>query len=533
MHEKKMIAKDRTKKMKKTAYLILAMLTGCISSYAQRGNVDTHVAVNDLKDENTFVVIVANENYQFEEPVPFALNDGATFKLYCEKTLGIPEQNIKMVQDATLNVMKFNLKWLERIMQVKKGEARCLFYYSGHGMPDEDSKKAYLLPVDGFSTEPSSGFSTADLYQQLGSMPSKGTLVLLDACFSGAKREGGMMKSSRGVALKAKNEPVSGNMVVFSAAQGNETAYPLKDKEHGMFTYYLLEKLQETGGGITLGELSDYVIKQVAENSLRENDKSQTPSVVASLNNHEWRNWPLAGKAATQYVNFPKQLGNRKATAMAPTPVAKAEKNQTLDLSGGGAFSLAGVTVEMARVDGATFTMGQQNVGNTFSTFSMNMPAHQVKLKAYAISKTEVTQELWQAVMGSNPSETKDAQRPVENVTWDECQTFIRRLNQLCGMKFRLPTEAEWEYAAQCSSKYAASGIQHMTDGVDEWCQDYYARYTQMNQQNPQGPSMGYQRVVRGGGNSQLNKQERMAQRGHMKADKKSASVGLRLAHDL
>jgi formylglycine-generating enzyme required for sulfatase activity len=241
----------------------------------------------------------------------------------------------------------------------------------------------------------------------------------------------------------------------------------------------------------------------------------------------------MAAKAATQYVNFPKQLGSRKATATVPASAPKAEKSEALDLSAGGAFSLAGVTVEMARVDAATFTMGQPNPGNTFSTFSMNMPAHQVKLKAFAISKTEVTQELWQAVMGSNPSETKDAQRPVENVTWDECQIFLSRLNQLCGMKFRLPTEAEWEYAAQCSGKYAASGIRHMTDGVDEWCQDYYARYTQMNQQNPKGPSMGFQRVVRGGGNNRLNSQERVAQRGHMKANRKSPVVGLRLAHDL
>ena len=108
---------------------------------AQQGNVDTHIAVTDQQDENTYAVIISNEHYQFEEPVPYANNDGATFKLYCEKTLGIPEKNIKYVEDATLNVMKFNLQWLERIMKVKNGEARAFIYYSGHGMPDEDSKK--------------------------------------------------------------------------------------------------------------------------------------------------------------------------------------------------------------------------------------------------------------------------------------------------------------------------------------------------------------------------------------------------------
>ena len=188
----------------------LAMVSfAFIETMAQQGNVDTHIAVNTQVDNNTFALIISNENYQFEEPVPFACNDGATVKRYLEKTLGVPEKNIKFVQNATLNVMKFNLAWLERIMGVKNGEARCFFYYSGHGMPDEASKKAYLLPVDGFSTEPSTGFGTDELYRRLGAIPSKATMVLLDACFSGAKRDGTMLASSRGVAIKAKAEMIS------------------------------------------------------------------------------------------------------------------------------------------------------------------------------------------------------------------------------------------------------------------------------------------------------------------------------------
>ena len=523
--------------IKRTLFLILLTTTVCTLSMAQQGNVDTHIAVNTVEDPNTFVVIISNENYQFEEKVPFAINDGATFRLYCEKTLGIPAANIKFVQDATLNVMKFNLSWLERIMKVKNGTARAFVYYSGHGMPDEDSKKAYLLPVDGFSTEPSTGFSTEDLYKRLGAMPSKGTVVLLDACFSGAKREGGMLASSRGVALKAKTEPLQGNMVVFSAAQGNGTAYPLKQKEHGMFTYYVLEELQKMGGAVTLGELSDYVTRQVAETSLRENDKSQTPSVVSSSDNEDWRNWKFSETAATKYVNMPRTLAAAapQPSASQPTATTTAPKaNSTLDLSAGGAFSLAGVTVEMVRIDQGTFTMGARELGNTFSTFSMNMPAHQVTLKAYAIGKTEVTQALWQAVMGSNPSANKGADLPVENVSWDDCQQFLKKLNAMCGTNFRLPTEAEWEYAADCSIRYAATlGLNDMTDNVNEWCQDYYGRYTQMNQQNPKGPSMGFQRVVRGASNDNVPKAQRSTQRGHMRQQDASPVVGLRLAHDI
>ena len=149
----------------------------------------------------------------------------------------------------------------------------------------------------------------------MGDMPSKGTVVLLDACFSGAKREGGMMKSSRGVAIKAKNSPLHGNMVVFSAAQSNETAYPLKSKEHGMFTYFLLEQLHNKKGFITLGELSDNVTKMVAETSIRENDKSQTPSVAAAADAEGWRNWYMANQEASRYVNIPKALGKKQASA--------------------------------------------------------------------------------------------------------------------------------------------------------------------------------------------------------------------------
>ena len=513
--------------------IVVFLMAVSISVSAQKINVDTHVAVTDRQDENTYAVIISNEHYQFEESVPYACNDGATFKLYCEKTLGIPEKNIKYVEDATLNVMKFNLLWLENIMKVKNGEARAFVYYSGHGMPDEDSKKAYLLPVDGFSTEPSTGYSTEDLYKLLGNMPSRGTVVLLDACFSGAKREGGMMKSSRGVAIRAKNTPLQGNMVVFSAAQGNETAYPLKSKEHGMFTYFLLEQLHNNKGYMTLGELSDNVTRLVAETSIKENEKIQTPSVAASEGAKGWRSWKMASQRANNYVNIPKVLGNNKNAYAASQNSSASTLPKALDLSAGGAFSLAGVVCEMVCIEHGSFVMGTKDVQNSSSSFSMNQPAHRVSLNSYAIGKTEVTQELWEAVMGYNPSVNKDPKRAVENVSWDACQQFLEKLNALCNTNFRLPTEAEWEYAAQCSNTYSSLGLKDMTENVDEWCQDYYARYEQMNQSNPKGPKMGFQRVVRGASNGNVAKALRVRQRGHMKATDSASTVGFRLAHDV
>lgn len=318
--------------MKRLIFLTMAFTVFIQMGWAQK-DVDTYVAVNEVEDPNTFAVIISNEHYKHEAAVPFALNDGAIFKRYLIKTLGVPEQNIKYVADASLNDMNYNLAWLEKIINVKKQQARAIVYYSGHGMPDEDSKKAYLLPIDGYSTEPSSGLSTEVLYKRLGAMPAKQTLVFLDACFSGSKREGDMMKAARGVAIKAKSAPVTGNMVVFSAAQGNETAYPLKSKEHGLFTYFLLDKLQKSGGAVSLGDLSDYVTEKVSETSIVTNDKSQTPTVTAPVGSTDWRKWMMADKAAKKFENMPKfvpttqtpaaQQGAQQATPAQQRPAQK------------------------------------------------------------------------------------------------------------------------------------------------------------------------------------------------------------------
>ena len=114
-------------------------------------------------------------------------------------------------------------------------------------------------------------------------MPAQRVTVFLDACFSGAKREGGMLASARGVAIKVKQTAPQGKMIVFTAAQGDETAYPYKDEQHGLFTYFLLKKLKESKGDITLGELGDYLTMEVKRQSFVENGKQQTPSVLPSM----------------------------------------------------------------------------------------------------------------------------------------------------------------------------------------------------------------------------------------------------------
>ncbi|MBP5713650.1 MAG: caspase family protein [Prevotella sp.] len=318
---------------------VLAFLSFMPSLVMAQNDVDTRIPVSQTVNKKTFALIISNENYKHEVAVPFALSDGELFAVYCEKTFGIPKKNIHRVADATLNDMKHELKWLKRVMKAYEGEARAIVYYSGHGMPDEKNQNAIFLPVDGYANDASSGMSSHDFYKELSEMPSQSTIVFIDACFSGSKREGGMILEARGVAVKAKQEEVTGPLVVFSAAQGDETAFPYKEKGHGLFTYFLLEKLQQSGGAINMGDLGDYVTKQVTRNSIIENGKPQTPSIVSP--GQGWREWKLVDEAASEYAEYaPKAVKSKMATTAGTAVAATATSAGTNTINSAGTFTV-------------------------------------------------------------------------------------------------------------------------------------------------------------------------------------------------
>lgn len=266
-----------------------------VSRYpAPNSDVDKIIPVVSSSNNNLFAFVIANENYP-DAPVPFALNDGRIFKKYCQKTFGIPDRNIHMFEDATYGNMIAAIKQLKEIANAYEGEAGVILYYAGHGVPDEKRNSAYLLPVDGNPSDiVSTGYSLECFYSELSKMKFKNIIIFLDACFSGAKREDEMLLSGRGVAIKVKEEAPKGNMIVFSAAAGDETAHQLEEKGHGLFTYFLLKKLQETKGQVLLGELADYVTKQVRRQSVVINNKKQTPTVIPSaVLVDKWRVMPL------------------------------------------------------------------------------------------------------------------------------------------------------------------------------------------------------------------------------------------------
>ena len=179
--------------------------------------------------------------------------------------------------------MRMELNWLNSIVNVAefKDKANVIFYYAGHGVPDEATRETYLLPIDGVGNMVSSGYKLSELYAALDSMPAKRVTVFMDACFSGSARGEGMLAAARGVKIKPKAEQAKENRVVFSAASGDETAYPYKAKGHGLFTYYLIKKLKESKGECTYGELSTYIHDNVLKDAMLENGKSQTSTVSA------------------------------------------------------------------------------------------------------------------------------------------------------------------------------------------------------------------------------------------------------------
>ena len=257
-------------------------------------DVDTDIPSGAQAATNTFAVIIGNENYSQVSKVPYAQNDAKIFATYCQKTLGLPQKNIKTYTDATFGILLSAVDNIKKIAEAYKGNLNVIFYYAGHGLPNEDSKDAFLLPVDADGRNTAACYATNKLYEELAGLGAKSVTVFMDACFSGAQRGEGMLASARGVAIKPRDVEPKGNMVVFSAASADETAYPYTEKGHGLFTYFLLKKLQESKGNATLGELGSYIREKVSQESIVTNGKSQTPTVVSSAALGDgWKNMRL------------------------------------------------------------------------------------------------------------------------------------------------------------------------------------------------------------------------------------------------
>jgi hypothetical protein len=257
-------------------------------------DVDARIPQNGVIHDDLYVAIIGNENYFYESRTRFSANDARIFHEYCRRTLGVPASNIFLKEDATFGDMLKSIQFLSDAAKAKGGNIRVVFYYSGHGMSDLKDNSMYLIPVDGSSLTLQAALKGEYLYKALSDIKPLSATVFLDACFSGKSSEGALaaLMDGGGIEITPREEALYGNLVVFSATSESEIAYPYEEKQHRMFTYFLLKKLQETKGNATYADLANYVISHVKSHAFDINRKTQTPKVQTSYDITEaWKQW--------------------------------------------------------------------------------------------------------------------------------------------------------------------------------------------------------------------------------------------------
>lgn len=264
-------------------------------------DVNENIPQTGRTQPNIFALIIGNENYQNDKDidVPFANSDASTFAEYMAKTIGIPATNISLIHDGTAAKMQTEIERVAKLAKSysERGEksAEIILYYAGHGLTS-NTRDGYLLPVDVAANNVNRGVRTADLYKLLSSSGAGKVSVFIDACFSGETR-GSSLLEGRGVMIEPNQDVIQGNIVVFTATQKDQIAYAYNEKLHGMFTYFLLNKLKETAGDVDYQELSQYLTKEVNYQSLLIHYTEQTPEMIISPTiEQEWKNWRMTAK---------------------------------------------------------------------------------------------------------------------------------------------------------------------------------------------------------------------------------------------
>jgi len=264
-------------------------------------NVDKDIPVNNEKFDFKYAVIIGNENYQDnsgsinpESDVAYAKNDARTFRDYLVNTLGFELKNIRISENASSATMNRLIEWLRLCGQARGGEAELTFYYVGHGFSDGETHIPYLLPVDVTTSDLNNAVTLSEIYNKLGQTGAKRITLFADACFSGLTRGDKPLLAARTALIKPRQSELSGNMVLFSACTGEQPALAYEKQKHGLFTYFLLNKIKESKGDVTYNELSEYLKQRVSITSLTENNRQQNPEVnVSPAVQQTWKSWKL------------------------------------------------------------------------------------------------------------------------------------------------------------------------------------------------------------------------------------------------
>jgi hypothetical protein len=261
--------------------------------------VDINIPINS-KVTNRYALIIGNEDYQSmqrtlntEQNVEFAVNDATVFKEYTINTLGVEVDNITFITNATAAQMAQQIDKVCKILNKLGNKAELIVYYAGHGFPDESTKIPYLIPVDVSASNLEMGIKLSDLYKKIAATNAKKVVVFLDACFTGGGRNSSIV-ASRGIKVVPKDDVLTGNIVVLTASSGLQSALPYNSEKHGIFSYYLLKKIQESKGDISINELYNYLKDNVSIQSLKINNKEQDPSMNYSQSvEKEYLSWNL------------------------------------------------------------------------------------------------------------------------------------------------------------------------------------------------------------------------------------------------
>ncbi len=241
-------------------------------------------------NRNRFALVIGNEDYNSMKPnsayqpdVEFAERDAETFAKFATKVMGVSEDNVILVKNATYAQMRNSLDKIKRLSKATPDNLELIVYYAGHGQIDGDTKDSYLIPVDVSLTSPTSGMKLEDFYTTLSSCNADKTMVFLDACYSGV---------GRGIVIRPKSTPIEGNMVVMTATSSTQRSMPYHDKSHGLFTYYLLKTLKDSQAGISIGDLFNEVSATVKTKSILINNSEQTPELLNGTGiSQGWENW--------------------------------------------------------------------------------------------------------------------------------------------------------------------------------------------------------------------------------------------------
>ncbi|MCF8367742.1 MAG: caspase family protein [Bacteroidales bacterium] len=260
--------------------------------------VDKNIPVNMTKYPYRYALIIGNEDYSRfqrgldnEANVEFARNDAKIFKEYAVKTLGVDDMNAHLLQDATAGEIYQKIDLVSKLASKTGEQAEIIFFYAGHGLPDEVDRAPYLIPVDVAGSNLNAAIKLEEVYKKFAESGAGKVSVFLDACFSGGGRDAGLI-AARSVKVKPKKDLINGSLVVFSASTGEQSALPNETEQHGMFSFYLLKKLKESQGNVTYGELADYISTNVSIESLRINQKEQDPVInVSPLVEETWKEW--------------------------------------------------------------------------------------------------------------------------------------------------------------------------------------------------------------------------------------------------